>query len=329
MIAHILRPLAAMLLGLTLTVPTRSSAQSSATSSKILYSTNFEPAQGFDPKFTVAGQDGWVASEDGGSGLIESGRFINGGQQAFIGFNPPNGKTNDFLSLWRPINHVPGPTTGSVGAVLKFSVQMQILPSQTGGNDDFRWSAYNTNGNRLFSLDFNTSSLLISYGLDDTNGFTSTGFAFDTLGSYALTIWMDFARNQWSALLHDTFIVNSKPVTTTRAALDFGDMDAVWAIRQPGSPGDNYMLFDDYRVTVEGVTSIPPRIEFLGRETNGLLRLRAVCQAGLKYAIESSQELKVWTQLKTFTAPPEGELDFDDRDLPATTARYFRLVQLP
>ncbi|MSU61899.1 MAG: hypothetical protein EXS31_05800 [Pedosphaera sp.] len=325
MTTHLLRPLAALLLGLALTLPTRLAAQSTVTSSKVLYNANFELAQGFDPKLTVAGQDGWVASDDGGSGLVESGRFINGGQQAFIGFNPPNGKTNDFLSLWRPINYTPAATNGSV---LKFSVQMQILPSQNGGKDDFRWSAYNVNGNRLFSLDFNTLSLLISYGLDDTNAFASTGFAFDTLGSYVLTIWMDFTRNQWSALLNDTFIANSKAITTTGVTLDFGDMDAVWAIRQPGSPGDNYMLFDDYRVTVEGVTSIPSRLEILDLETNGVLRLKAACQAGLKYAIETSQDMKIWSQVKTFIAPPGGELEFDDRDLPATTVRYFRLVQL-
>ncbi len=65
-----------------------------------------------------------------------------------------------------------------------------------------------------------------------------------------LEVSMDFAANTWSASLDGAEIVRNIPISTTGAALNLGDIDAVW-YRTSGTYGDNYMAFDDYLVTAE------------------------------------------------------------------------------
>ena len=52
---------------------------------QVLYKTGFEPEEGYDIKYTLAGQAGWLEEGTGGNGLIE-GIFQDLGNQAYIGF---------------------------------------------------------------------------------------------------------------------------------------------------------------------------------------------------------------------------------------------------
>jgi hypothetical protein len=289
-----------------------------------LYSTSFESAEGYTGELSLIGQNGWVGYGSGGNGIVTN--FIPGwGQQAYIGFFPPD-ETNDFFSVYRPINFAPVPASRPL---IKFSVVMQIVDSSSTNRswDDFRWSVYNTNGMRLFSLDFDNSSLLVSYLLDDDAGFVSTETKFDNQGSYDLVIAMNFGRNLWSATLNDQVIVNAKPITTTGAPLNLGDVDAVWSLRDPASPGDNYMLFDDYRITAESSASIPPRLEARGMRSGGSSKARIYGEPGLTYRVEVSADLKHWEPLMTFTAPPGGVLEFQDPGAVSSPQRFYRARQ--
>ena len=290
----------------------------------ILYETNFEFTGGFDPAFSLVGQGGWVGSDNGGNGLV-SGFFDGSGQHAFIGFTPPVEKNSAFVNLWQPLNFAPS----AAQSIVQFSVRLQIAPSTNGHSDDFRWSAYNNAGARLFTIDFDTTALLISYSLDKPTDFTSTGLGFDTLGSYDLEVWLDFGRNLWSAVLNDVVIVNSKQITATGAALNLADIDAVWALRQPSNPGNNYMVFDDYRVTAENVPSIPPRLDQLGIGKNGAFILRVFGEEGLTYAVEVTANSLQWETVRTFKAPAGGMFDFEDADALHTGNRFFRVRQVP
>src|SRR6185436_10045125 len=119
-----------------------------------------------------------------------------------------------------------------------FSVLMQIDPTSSTNHDDFRWSAYNSEGNRFFSLDFDGVTKTVNYGLDDGMGFFSTATAFEKSQAYDLVITMNFKRNLWSATLNGLPVVNAKPITKVGSALNLGDIDAVWVIRAPDAPGD-------------------------------------------------------------------------------------------
>lgn len=290
----------------------------------VVFQTGFEIAEGYQEGI-LSGQQGWVAYGTGGNGVV-AGFFAGSAQQAYVGFNPPT-VAEDLLNVWKPIDYAPL----AVGRpIVRFSVRMEIVDSTNGEYDNFRWSAYNTNGARLFSLDFDNYFGTISYGLDDTNGLVETGFDFSNDGGYDLVITMNFAQNRWTAELNDTVVVNAKPITTTGAALNFGDMDAVWAIFNPAAPGDNFMVFDDYLVTADTVTAIPPRLEPVTRLNDGRFLLRINGEPGMNYAIETSANLGSWVHLTTRTAPtPGGVFEFLDETAGQSDVRFYRVRHIP
>jgi hypothetical protein len=252
--------------------------------------------------------------------------FLEGeGQHAFVGFTAG---TNDFLNVWRPVNYAPGAPTNL--PVVRFSVLMTVEDSSSTTNrDDFRWSLYNAREDRLFSLDFDNHSLGINYLLDDDE-FVATGRTFTNSFPYQLEVEMNFQRNLWSATLNGQGLVTNLPITSQNLPLDFGDMDAVWAIRTPGQPGDNFMVFDKYRLVAEAEdTGMPPRLEVLGAfaEPGPQVRflLRGFGVAGLNYVVQATTNLTAWFPLKTNTVSADGY--FDHSDLSASPFRFYRLIQ--
>jgi hypothetical protein len=286
---------------------------------RVLYETRFEVGEGFDEELTLIGQGGWVGWGTGGNGLV-NGFFSGEGQHAFVGFVAPT-SADEFLNVWRPVNYIPGPTNPPV---VVFSVLMSIEDSSSRTNrDDFRWSVYNRAGDRLFSLDFDNEALQINYLLDDDR-FVSTGRGFTNSVTYALEVRMDFATNGWSATLDDVPLVTGQPLTTQPSTLDFGDVDAVWAIRQVGSAGDNYMVFDNYRLVVgEGGDTELPNLELLRLVGPGEALLRAHGIPGQSLVLQTSVDLQDWTPIKTNTVPEDGV--FDHLDDSGGPQRYYRL----
>ncbi|MBI5384588.1 MAG: IPT/TIG domain-containing protein [Verrucomicrobia bacterium] len=216
-----------------------------------IFSTGFEAAEGY-ARGTLTGQKGWVDFGSGGNGVATN--LLSGSvQQAYIGYAPPN--FGDQLFVWQPLNYTPN--TNSL-PVVEFSVLMEIDDSSNFAYDDFHWSVFNLANHQLFSLTFNNSTLDIAYLLDDGADYVRTGFTFENGVMYHLIVTMDFGRNRWSATLGDAVLVRELPITTTGAARDLGDIDAVWVPRNDFAPGDNFMIFDDYQVVAR--PSLTPRI---------------------------------------------------------------------
>ncbi|MCL5097175.1 MAG: hypothetical protein M1608_06565 [Candidatus Omnitrophica bacterium] len=291
----------------------------------VLYSADFS-APAYDINFTLIGQNGWVGAGSGGNGLVTN-FFPDLGQQAFIGFSPPEG-TNDTLNVWHPIDFVP-PTNTLVH--VQFSVLMAIFDSTNQHYDDFRWSIYNTNADRLFSVDFDNSSLTVSYGLDNGAGFVSTGAAFTNSIIYTLLVDMNFTSNLWSATLSGKPLVTAQPMTTVGAPLNLGDIDAVWVVRAPGSPGNNYMVFDNYQVTeITGTPAPPlsPSLDAIGLIHSGSAQgdflLSLAGQTNVSYAIEASTDLMSWSVLATNRTGSDGTFLFLDSTAPAFSYRFYR-----
>jgi hypothetical protein len=307
----------------------------------VLYSTGFEIAQGFDLDLPLVTQSGWTGlGSDGddqtsGNGIVVN--FFGGqGQHAYVGFNPLTG-TNDTLNVWRPLNFDPI-TAGR--PVVKFSVSMAIFGSTNGVYDSFRWSVYNNanGGTRLFTLDFDNSTLEINYLLDD-NVFVPTGYTFEpadeteNIGIYDLEVTMNFASNRWSAALigqNPVIIVNSRPITTKGSALTLGDIDAVWVYGpDTNAPGDNFMVFDNYEVIAEASAPLPFQLESLGHLSNGEFLLRLNGESERKYAIDATSDFVDWFALKTNTANMDGTFDFLDTTATDFSRSFYRarLVQ--
>jgi hypothetical protein len=287
----------------------------------VLYQTGFERAEGFNPALDLAGQNGWLIEGTGGNGLLDE--FFPGlGQQAYIGFTPPT--SGEVTALWRPLP-TPVPSTNPI---VHFSVKMQVIESTAGGDDDFRWAVYNPSGNRLFGLNFETATQEIWFQNEDL-AFQSTGWSFDFEGTYDLHIWMDFNRNSWTALLNDLVLANAEPITTTNTTTRaLGDVDAVWFINNPNGVGNNYMLFDNYRISAEtDLKAIPAILEPVGRTPEGYFRFYIHGQPDIRYSVDVTTNLRDWDSLGEFS-DPDGTFIFEDDTAVDYPFGFYRLREI-
>ncbi len=292
-------------------------------SERVLFETGFEQFEGYDPDFDLSGQNGWIGLGSGGNGVLAGPIPGFQGQVAYVGFNPPSG-TNDLLNLFRPVALVP---VGNSLPLITFKVSFQIFDSTTNAPffDDFRWSAYNTREERLFTLDFDNDAQQINYVLDDGKGFKPTGWSFVAGEAYDLTITLNFARNLWTADINGAVIVNAQPISTRGSKLDLNEIDAVWAIRTPGKAGDNFMVFDDYRLTALPIDEIPPTLEFVGQLTTGATIVRVLGEPGVLYSLERTADFNSWIQVATGRATaPDGFVEIHDTTALRGDHRFYR-----
>jgi len=286
-----------------------------------IFFTHFEPGEGYTNNFDLIGQGGWLGEGTGGNGIVSN--YIAGqGQQAYIGYAAP--VAGDDLFVWQPLNF------NAVAAglpIVNFSVLMNIVDSESTTNRDiFRWSVYNLEADRLFSIDFDNKYADIAYQLDGTNEVFLTYLPFLNDSNYTLNVTMNFAANQWSASYNSILIATNQPITTTNAHLILGDIDAVWLLYDPKAPGDNYMLFDNYRVTAEAMS--PAQMQLLDVTDKGWALLRVFGQAGSRWAVEATTNLINWTALSTNIV---SGISFDVVDLTAAgwKQRYYRARLVP
>jgi hypothetical protein len=307
--------------------------QSNDNVSQLLFETSFEVEDGYSEDADLIGQNGWIGfaggdafletSDDGSTGLLTD--FLEGqGQQAYIGFVKPDHKTNvEFLSLLQPLTYEP---TDNSGEILRFSVSVGIYDSTNGERDNFRWSIYNTEGFRLFSLDFDNETRAISYALDDAEPLQATGFDFDNDTFYDLRIDIDFPGNKWSAWASDVLIVEDLPVSTQNLKRDLSDIDAVWAIFKTDAPGDNFMVFDNYRIEVIKDAPLPPILMPLGQLPNGSFVIRVKGQANAIYQVEATTDFNDWQVVQNKIDLGEtGTIDWVDDTAPSKQQRFYRL----
>lgn len=290
-----------------------------------LFSTRFEAAEGYDETFVLVGQQGWQADGTGGSGLV-SDFFPNEGQQAFIGFAPPTDDSAS-LTIFRPINADP---VAAGTPIVQFSVFMSIFDSTNNRYDCFRWSVYNTDVTRLFTLDFDNETRVISYALQNSSNFVSTGHLFVKEELHRLLVIMNFSNNTWSASLDGSVLVNSKPITTGNARRTLGDIDAVWILRNRTRPGNNYMVFDNYAITAQAEAAFleSGRLEPGGVLPNRQFALSFRDGESQSYVIDVSSNLFNWVPLRTNQAP-NGMFDFIDAGAAAEARRFYRTRLLP
>ena len=137
--------------------------------------------------------------------------------------------------------------------------------------------------------------------------------------AYPLTIDMDFTRNRWSAKFNGALVATNQPITTVGASLNLGDIDASWGVYNPSTPGDNYMVFDDYTIT--GLVPAP-QLSLVGM-VSGATALRLYGQVDTTFAIDASTNLVTWAALKT-NITTGGSFDYIDNGAAAAGRRYYR-----
>ncbi|MGA3171626.1 MAG: immunoglobulin domain-containing protein [Chthoniobacteraceae bacterium] len=213
-----------------------------------LYSTGFEAKDGFVNGDPLAGQPfdapgtKWVSEGSGGNGIV-SGYAGMTGQQAYVGYSPPTVAGADGVDLYYPVDYSP---VGTNEPIITFSVTMAIDDSTNSNYDNFEWRLYNKERHNFFTLDFNNSNLQVYYYQDGSSTPVPTHVQFENNTAMTLMVTMDYGHNKWSAILNGSPLVSGKPISTSSNPLDFGSMDAVWQLADPGEPGNNYMVFDNY-----------------------------------------------------------------------------------
>jgi hypothetical protein len=312
---------------------------------RILYETGFEPFEGFQADQDLIGQGGWVgfagdlagkATDPGGNGVLAQPLAGFNGQYAYIGYTAPD-TTADF-SMWRPVQFKP---TSTPLPLVRFQVAFQIEDSTQAAAhfDSFRWSVYSISEHRFLSLDFDNETLSVNYILDDAKGQTPppivpTGFTFEPGQPYDLEIDLNLQRNRWTARINGQTVVPSLPITSVGEPLTLGDIDPAWVILTPGKPGDNFMVFDDYRVSAIPLTDIPPGLEPVGLLHTGAFVLRIHGEPGVTYALEASRWQGsgpvVWEPIATGVAQsPDGTVDLQDSAAASFPDRVYRAVSRP
>ncbi len=286
---------------------------------RTLYYSDFEQGRDYDMEFTLIGQGGWQGEGTGGNGLVED-NFEGLGQQGYIGYWPPLEDSEGYTSLWRSVEGI-----GQEETRITVTMLMKIADSTNDQRDDFRWSLYNDNLRRLMTLAFDNETGNINYALDD-DIFLPTGYSFEYEALYDLKFVMDFAANTWTVSVGDEVLLNAKKLTTTGARLAFGDLGPNWIYRKPENPGNNYMVFDDYRITVETsdpAPKAPPTLAWTGWADNGRAMLQLGGDATTDYTVEVSDDLKTWTPLQT-AKPGDTWKEVADADAPDHEQRFYR-----
>ena len=294
----------------------------------VVYSTEFEEAEGYDLAYTLDGQQGWLADGTGGNGVYTN---LFGlpefGQQAYVGLFEPLALGEPSLTVWQPVKLAPVPAST---AVVRFSAWVEIFDSLDYlAYDRFQWSVFttnaaatyglSTNGIRLFTLDFNNDDRSINYQLQNTTNFVWTEWSFENEALYQLQILMDFSQNLWSATVSDAVVVTNQPITTDNSPLSLGAIAAVWVYSDTNYPGDNYMVFDDYQITSFVSPWLTP-----GDRAGNTFSLRLTGEPGQRYAIEASTNFMTWTALRTNTADlADGTFDFFDSNA-RSPYRFYR-----
>ena len=291
-----------------------------------IFFTQFETTEGYSTALDLVGQNSWVGDGSGGNGILTN-FFTGQKQQAYVGFSPP-GPGDDALFVWRPINFNP---VNAGLPIVTFSVLMRIADSDNDEYDYFRWSVYNIQGDRLFSIEFDNYELVVNYQLNGTSPLVTNVAAFLPDQDYTLNVTMNFASNRWSATLGNALIATNKAISTTTGLLNLGDVDAVWLVYDTNAPGNNYMLFDNYRITAEAltVTPVPPsQMQFLGRTAQGWTLLRTLGSDGTRWSIDTTTNFVNWTPLVTNTISSSY---FDHVDMTAATfsRRFYRARHVP
>jgi hypothetical protein len=293
------------------------------TSALTLYRTQFESSEGFSINSDLAGQNGWVNYYTGGNGVFVY--DTNYGQSAYIGYLPA--ATENGLYLSRAVSF--NPTNRSV---VTFTVDMAVTGSSSNhpNYDEFRWSVYNLNQVRLFSLgvdnadyDPNSQTVALYYQLDD-GAFYTTGWGIFNDQFYPLKIEMNFAGNRWNAWLYDTLVVTNALITTTNAAKNLSSVDAVWLPNLAGA-GDNYMVFDNYSLVAD---TLPARVESPRLLAGGQFAFRVSGQSGMRYAVEASTNLLNWVALQTNLMTTTGYFDYTNAP-GSLKQRFYRTRWIP
>jgi hypothetical protein len=102
----------------------------------------------------------------------------------------------------------------------------------------------------------------------------------------------------------------------------------VWVPAETSQPGDNYLLFDNYAITVEAPVQIDASLQPPLAVGGGQYVLRVNGKENARYAVEASTNLLNWLPLKT-NVVTGGYFDYLDAGAAGLKQRFYRARWVP
>ncbi len=191
--------------------------------------------------------------------------------------------------------------------VVTFSIVFGIKDSTTMLRDNFEFLIYNQSNALLGGIQMDNTTLDLATGKprrliyrlgwnSATNTFqyflTSFNFLPETMET--LTFRINFKTNLWTVSLSDLAIFQDLAFYTGTATKNLGSAMVKMAVKTTTSttisPGDNYMLFDDYRVSTDALdTGLA-----LTKTSTGAANLVWNQEAAYRYQLEYSDDFSLW-----------------------------------
>ena len=311
-------------LGLVLIVTT----MTASISQTVLYTTDFSDFPLGDGQW--AGNDGWESShpEPTVHGIVD-GYFGDNNRSASIGFNPPNGEPI-ISTVFRPLNVDPIELNQSF---VNLSADVAIADSTNEFYDSFYLSIFNRDAQVLGSVLFDNT--IDSFGLWRYDGFEfeELGVLFNHGQLYHLDIRIDFANNLWSAYLDNMSIFTDVNFTegSDNVRRDLGDFAIEWEVSNLDSPGDNWMLIDNWEVSLHASAHSTPLLsetEIIAQiyiRPNGSVRLRWQGQVNTAYIVDKSSDLVQWSETARVTTDDSAAGHYVDNAKNKPTMSFYRL----
>ena len=201
----------------------------------------------------IEGTDRWAVSDSGGasSGVVFD--SPENGKMGWLGKNPPLDAQATSVGVFKDLEF----DTLSLWALpnWEFSVDLLFTESSNGHNDTFSIEIRNKEDEVFCSLVFDMADRSISY----FNGTSATRVGEFTVGkSYPLKVSLDSAScSAWIVgPLGDTALFEDLPILPMHLATGLMCRTGVyWKFATPGSPGDNFVSFDNWKLQAWGESS--------------------------------------------------------------------------
>ncbi len=307
------------------------------------YYTGFENFTVGDDK--IYGTDSWTGSYNGNrlNGVMSEAQHgvLGIGNAAFVGgFATTVTKTSNGNAVYvrRPVNLDPVALGQEVAT---FSVVFGIKDSTTTKRDNFEFLIYNQanaliggvqmDNTTLDSTTLKPRRLIYRLGWNSaTNTFqyvlTSYNFLPETLETLEFRI--NFRTNLWTASLSDIPIFQDVPFYTGTATRNLGSIMVKMAVTNTTStailPGDNYLLFDDYTVRTDALSTV---LE-ITKTATGAAKLDWNEEAGYAYQVQWSADCQAWNSDlvgSSHTASLTQTASFTDPTTVIPQKRFYRI----
>lgn len=231
--------------------------------------------------------------------------------------------------------------------VATFSVTFGIKDSlTTTKRDNFEFLVYNKDNLLLGGIQFDNTTLDSStleprrliYRLS-WNGtafqYVLTPFTFLPETLETLRFRINFRTNRWTVSLSDVPIFQDIPFYTGSSAKTLGSVMVKMAVGNASAtspfyilPGDNYMLFDNFTIRTDPVTTTLA----ITKNLTGAAKLTWNEEAGYTYQVAYSTDAKTWkTDLanSSHTASLTQTATFTDPTTPVPVKRIYRIQSTP